>query len=305
MVFLRKVAMGPTNVALTRLLEADKALREAQANLENASRSVRLLERRVKELTERSAAVLVELRQSQARYGQLELDIRSREEHIEKLRSQQQNSKTHKEYQAFLTEINTAKIDKSKVEDEALKAMVAVDAAQKEAEQTSIQLEAEKKKLAETNAQIGAKLEALRAEVDGLAPLREEAAKAVPAKALDMFDRLAERHDGEAMAPIARPNRRVEEYACGACYMGLVVNVYNRLHSRDEVVTCPNCHRILYIPEDLPVEAAIIKRQRREPRDSDGPTVVTGRQVEAADIMRSVEEEPQAAGRPGDAPEAP
>ncbi|MGH7194240.1 MAG: hypothetical protein ACREJM_12035, partial [Candidatus Saccharimonadales bacterium] len=39
--------------------------------------------------------------------------------------------------------------------------------------------------------------------------------------------------------------------------MALVPDVYNKLHSRDELVFCPSCRRVLYIPEDLPPEAAI------------------------------------------------
>jgi hypothetical protein len=39
--------------------------------------------------------------------------------------------------------------------------------------------------------------------------------------------------------------------------MDLVTDVYNKLHSRDELVFCPSCRRILYIPEDLPPQAAI------------------------------------------------
>jgi hypothetical protein len=72
-----------------------------------------------------------------------------------------------------------------------------------------------------------------------------------------MFDRMSERFDGEAMAAIAKPDRRREEYVCTACNMDLVVDVYNKLHARDELVFCPSCRRILYIPDDLPPEVAI------------------------------------------------
>jgi hypothetical protein len=72
-----------------------------------------------------------------------------------------------------------------------------------------------------------------------------------------MFDRMSERFDGEAMSAIAKPDRRREEYVCTACNMDLVVDVYNKLHSRDELVFCPSCRRILYIPDDLPPEVAI------------------------------------------------
>jgi len=98
----------------------------------------------------------------------------------------------------------------------------------------------------------------LAAEVEALRPARDTAAAAVPPKGRDAFERLADRYDdGEAMSALEKPDRRREEYNCNACNMSLVADVYNKLHSRDELVFCPSCRRILYIPEDLPPEAAI------------------------------------------------
>jgi len=88
-------------------------------------------------------------------------------------------------------------------------------------------------------------------------PDRDAAAAALPPKVRDAFDRMADRYDGEAMAKLTRPDRRREEYSCDACNMELAIDVYNKLHSRDEVVFCPSCRRILYIPEDLTPENAI------------------------------------------------
>src|SRR5687768_5585157 len=44
--------------------------------------------------------------------------------------------------------------------------------------------------------------------------------------------------------------------------MDLVTDVYNKLHTRDELVFCPSCRRILYIPDDLPPELAIKARPK-------------------------------------------
>src|SRR5207249_4899061 len=96
-----------------KLFQADQALREAQGRLESASRSVRIQERRVHDLSENLKLNQSKLREQQAKAGELELDAKSRDAHIDKLRTQQQNSKNHKEYQAFLSEINTHKIDKA------------------------------------------------------------------------------------------------------------------------------------------------------------------------------------------------
>ena len=249
--------MGPTNVALVKLFNADRLLRDAQARLDEAGKNVRLQERRANDLDAKVKEAQTRLRQQQARAGQLDLDMRARDAQIERFRTQQQTAKNNKEYQAFLMEINTAKVDRGKVEDEAVKVMDAVEKIQAEVNTLSAQLEAERTKLTQVKSQLGDTLAKLQAEVDAMKPDRDAAASALPPKVRDAFDRMADRYDGEAMAKLTRPDRRREEYSCDACNMELAIDVYNKLHSRDEVVFCPSCRRILYIPEDLTPEAAI------------------------------------------------
>jgi len=256
--------MGPTNVALVKLFQADQALRAAQGRLDSASRSVRVQERRIAELNEKLKLTQQQLREQQAKAGQLDLDMKSREVRIEKLRTQQQNSHNHKEYQAFLTEINTEKIDKGKVEEEWLKVMEGVEKLQAELKGISEHVDAEKKTYEHTKQQLSGKLAQLQHEVDKLRPVRDEAAAGVPASARDTFERLADRFEGEALSALGKPDRRREEYICNACNMSLVADIYNRLHSRDDLVVCPNCRRLLYIPDELPPELAINTKPPRK-----------------------------------------
>jgi uncharacterized protein len=249
--------MGPTNVALVKLFQADQQLRAARERLDAAAKNVRVQERRVNDLAAKLAAAQKHHKEVQARSGTVDLDLKTRDIHIEKLRTQQQTAKNNKEYQAFLIEINTAKVDKAKVEEEAIRLMEQVDKAAAETAGITTQLEIERKRLTELAAQIDDTLKAHQAEVDALKPAREAAASALPAKVLAEFERLSDRFDGEALSAIAKPDRRREEYLCTSCNMDLVTDIYNKLHSRDELVFCPSCRRILYIPEDLPPEAAI------------------------------------------------
>ena len=249
--------MGPTNVALVKLFRADQALREAQSRLDAAARNVRIQDRRVADLAEKLKAAQTQLKGQQAQAGQLDLDLRTRDAHIEKLRTQQQTTKNNKEYQAFLIEISTAKVDRNKVEDEAMKVLEAVEKGQNEVGAMQAQHQAEQQKLQTMRQEGQDTLAKLEADVESMRPARDAAAAAIPARSRDAFDRLAERYDGEAMSALAKPDRRREEYICTACNMSLVINVYNKLHSRDELVFCPSCGRILYIPEDLPPETAI------------------------------------------------
>src|ERR1041385_3670288 len=113
--------MGPTNIALVNYYRADQRVREAQSRLDAATKDVRIQERRVSDLAEKHKLASTKLREAQSKQGQLDLDLKTRDAHIEKLRTQQQNAKNNKEYQAFLVEINTGKVDRNKIEEEALK----------------------------------------------------------------------------------------------------------------------------------------------------------------------------------------
>ncbi len=264
--------MGPTNVALVKLFRADQALREAQERLDAASKNVRVQERRVNDLTEKLKVAQTTLREAQSRAKQLELDQGSRDAHIEKLRSQQSVAKNHKEYQAFLIEINTQKVDRAKIEEEQLKVEESLDKSRAEVAALTAQSEAERAKLTTMKEQIGETLASHHAEVDSLLPARAAAAEAIPVRLRETFERLAEHHDGEAMSAISKPDRRKEEYLCTACNMELARDVYNKLHSRDEIIYCPSCRRILYIPDDLPPEEAI-GTGRPAPKAAKAPTL--------------------------------
>lgn len=259
--------MGPTNVALVKLFRADQALREAQGRLDAASKNVRIQERKVSDLTERAKTAQNRIRELQSKAGQFELDIKTREARIEKLRSQQQNATNNKEYQAFLLEISTEKVDRGKSEDELLKLMEQVEKQQAEQKEIAAQQEAEEQKLAAMRAQIGDNVATLKAEVESLRPARDEALAALPQRHRVTFERLAERYEGEALSALQKPDRRREEYLCSACMMDLVADVYNRLHTRDDMIFCTSCGRVLYIPEDLPPEVAINSRGKSESRE--------------------------------------
>ncbi len=283
--------MGPINIALVKLYQADQKLRAAQGRLEAASKDVRVQERRVNDLAEKQRLAGTKLMEARAQAGRVELDLKARDAHIEKLREQQQNAKNNKEYQAFLVEINTEKVDKDKIEDELIKLMEQVEKGQNESKELAVQLDAERAKLTSLKEQIGGKLAALQGEIEALRAPRQAAYDAVSPKARDIFERLADHHDGEALSAISKPDRRREEYVCSACNMELVTDVYNKLHSRDEMIFCPSCRRILYIPEDLPPETAVHKKKVPKPRKAKEVGAAPRRGESATDVLNSISSE--------------
>ena len=150
--------MGPTNIALVKLFRADQDLRDAQERLDAAEKNVRVQDRRTNDLAEKLRVAQAKVREQQVTAGRLDVELKSRDAHIEKLRTQQQTTKNHKEYQAFLTEINTEKIDKGKVEEEWQKVMEVVEKLQNEVKALTQQLETDTKACEQTKQQLGGRL---------------------------------------------------------------------------------------------------------------------------------------------------
>ncbi len=259
--------MGPTNKALLDLFRADTALRQAQANLDAATRGVRVQKKRAELAEKAHADTLNRLKHSRAQQMELDSDLRARDARIEHLRQQQQGAQNHKQFQNFLVEINTQKTDRSKVEEQAVAKLTEVEDLQKREAELREQTLAEQQRAEKLQTEIAATTVEVRSDIDRLTPLRQAAANGVPGPALSIFDKLADNYDGEAMAAVGHIEGRTENYYCTACNMELVVDVYNRLMTRDEVLSCPGCGRILYVPEDLtPDKAVRQKKVAKAPR---------------------------------------
>src|SRR5688500_16413446 len=278
--------MGPTNKALLDLFRADTALREAQSSLDAATRGVRVQRKRAELAEKAHAETHSRLKHAKAQQMELDSDLRARDARIEHLRKQQMEASNHKQFQTFLVEINTQKTDRAKVEEQAVAKLAEVEQLQKrDAEQQELAA-AEHLRADKLQKEIDATTTELRMEIRRLEPLRASSASAVPAAALTMFDKLADNYDGEAMAGVGHIEGRTESYYCTACNMELVVDVYNRLMTRDEVLTCPGCGRILYVPEELTPEKAV--RQKK-------PVKAPRKRAESASKPRKKGAKPQRA----------
>jgi predicted nucleic acid-binding Zn-ribbon protein len=286
--------MGPTNQALLALFRADSTYRSAQEELDTATRGVRIQRKRA-ELAEQALAQTVDaLKHATAQQMELDSDLKQRDEHIEHLRLQQQESQNHKQYQAFLGEINTQKVERGRVEEESAAKLQLVDSLKAQQQQEAEQAKAEREKAEQLQSDIGDTTARLEAKIAELKPVRDQAATAVPAGLLSSFERLADNYDGEALAAIGHIDGKEERYYCTACNMELVVDVYNRLMTRDDVVACPGCGRLLYVPEELTPEMAVRQKKTKRPSRAKGAkktgkkTIKRSRKGLPADLKRAI-----------------
>ena len=237
--------------ALHTLFLVDQQVRGLESRLDGARQHGRAQQIKIEQLTRQHDEVADRLKHAQAAAANFENDANATEQRIAKLRDQMNSAKTNKEYSTFLVEVNTLKVDKSKVEEQALEEMTRIETMKadlaaletKLAEQRKIKGRADQE-LADRQSEVAGRLEELKAE-------RADAAAKVPVDTLAVFNRLADNFDGEAMAPVIEADRRRLEYTCGGCFMQIPVERVNQLATQDRLVQCPSCQRMLYLEPEL------------------------------------------------------
>jgi predicted nucleic acid-binding Zn-ribbon protein len=168
--------------------------------------------------------------------------------------------KNNKEYSALLIEVNTIKVEKAKVEEQALEQMGKVEAVAGESQQVAGKAAAQEKLLTVAAGEVESCRAQIGTQLAELTKRRDAAAAEVPGDALTTFERSAKVHDGEAMAPVIEESRRHLEYSCGGCYMSIPVEQVNALTKEvTQLVCCTNCGRILFLEEELKSSMGINK----------------------------------------------
>jgi predicted nucleic acid-binding Zn-ribbon protein len=242
--------MGAMLQALFALQQVELQLVDIRRQLEHKQRLVKAQTRKLKASR---AAIEVErtnARRSQAEFDALDIDIKGRSANITRLREHLNTVRTNKEYAAVLARLNNEKADVSRLETRALGIMQAIDVRKQELAEHEQAESAEAERLEELRAQFEQARESFAGRLEELQATRRAAAAQIDQKTITLFERLSEHYDGEVLAEVEQPNPRRDDFVCAGCHMSLRAEVANTLKSRDEIVTCKNCGRILFMREE-------------------------------------------------------
>jgi predicted nucleic acid-binding Zn-ribbon protein len=241
--------MGPVLNGLIKLQSVENRLRAAKAKLARCRRSVIIQENQVRSLQNEIEAKKEEIQLTKVQCDRLELELKTRDEEITKLRASLNNARTNKEYAALLTQLNTTKADNSKIESQILDLMKDIEADEAECENTRKQIEQQKQKLDQTRAEAEVSAAKHEAEIEEIQAEWDKVAQTIPAEPLEMFKRVAETYDGHAVAVIEQQEGKTSTYSCGGCFMNIATECVNVLMTKDDIIRCPNCTRILVLGE--------------------------------------------------------
>jgi predicted nucleic acid-binding Zn-ribbon protein len=185
--------------------------------------------------------------QVKAKAEQVRKDVRFKEKDVEvqqsqraKLEAKLYEVKTNKEYSAVLSEIETSKAEKGRLEEEVLALMElgerlgpeVVEAEARFRRQTE-EAQAQERAAAEEQRALDADLQIARAE-------RESLARDVPRDILAQYDRLLKGRGGLAVALVGQSR------ICGGCRVTLTPQRFQEIRQSNQILTCESCGRILY-----------------------------------------------------------
>jgi predicted nucleic acid-binding Zn-ribbon protein len=174
-------------------------------------------------------------------------DIRTKEKELEyqaaqrkKLEAKLYEVKTNKEYSAVLAEIESAKVEKDRIEEEILALMELQERLGREVVEADARLRPHE---AEAKVQEGAATEELRAlevDVEAARSERESVVRDVPRDLLVQYARLLKGRAGLAVALVGSNG------ICSGCRVTLTPQRFNEVRQSSQILVCENCGRFLY-----------------------------------------------------------
>jgi uncharacterized protein len=188
-------------------------------------------------------------KQIESERKKLELDVEAKQQQINKYSNQQLQTKKNEEYRALANEIENCKKEITHIEDKELELMEQAEVVQKEV-LAAQQAAADAKKLVDSKvADIDAREKNLRAELTTLEANREELAAVVDDDVRSRYDRLLKNKGSTVVVGVSH-------HSCGGCHMKLSRGTVVACQGEQEIVTCPNCSRILYFTRDMDLAIA-------------------------------------------------
>jgi predicted nucleic acid-binding Zn-ribbon protein len=241
--------MGPLLDGLVKLQSIENRLRTFKSKITRSRRGVIFQENLLRQLQSGLEAKKEEIKLTRVQSDRLEVDLKIKDEHIAKMRAALNLAKNNKEYAAILTDLNTSKADNTKLETQILEFMKNTETDNAECEGIQKQIDEQMELVDKLRKGAEDKVTACENDMVSIQAEWDEAAKDLPADVLDIFKRVADTYDGEAIAQVSMQDERNGNYSCGGCFMRQPAEVANRLMTNDEIIRCTNCTRILVMEE--------------------------------------------------------
>ena len=227
---------------LIKLQDCDSQLVKLSAKKKILPENIEKLDKEFnlfKEGIERNKVKYDELK---SRHTENENKIKKVNEGIVKTKERMLEVKNNKEYQAMLKEIEIAESSRGEIEtqiisllDELDKLSVLVKKDEEILKQSRSKYEQEKKAMEDD-------LNAVDTDVANWEQKRIDLQRDVPDELLVRYERIKKRNKGIGVTSVWKA-------VCNGCHMNIPPQLYNELQRSDDLLSCPNCNRIMYFQD--------------------------------------------------------
>lgn len=238
--------------------ELDKLidLQKTDTNLRRLKRLLETAETRRAEIEqqfEQHASSIREIQNKRdslnASRADLERQIAESKTYLERADRNLKHAQNQKEYETAMRDIDTGQKQIAAFETQIVEIMDELEGVQMELEDRAEEINTLDAKRDAALADFDTALATDKAEFEKDTAKRAEAFATLPARLASVYDRLAQRsRDGIAVAEVINGS-------CSACFISLRPQVQLNVKKGDEIITCENCTRIMYISREAEASA--------------------------------------------------
>ncbi len=226
---------------LIELQKTDTSIRKLKESIESAE------ERRagIEQEFEGRASSIREIQgkrdTAQAARAELEKQIAENKVYIERAERNLKNSQNQKEYETAMRETDALQKQVSALETQVLEKMTEIEEVEQVLAERADEINSLESNRNSALKVFDAKINKNKKEYEIETKKREEVFVTLPTRMGSVYNRLAQRsRDGIAVAEVVNGS-------CSACFMSLRPQVQVEMKTSDQIITCENCTRILYL----------------------------------------------------------
>lgn len=232
---------------LVELQKVDDQIHIIRKDLTCAPKEIEELKAAFTRLEEERVRVQDKLEHLKEQEKRLNIDIEDDAGRIKKSKSKLMQVGNTKEYQAMMREMDSLeKINRDREEEKTvmLEELTRVNEAFSDVEERYAAMRTD---LAEKEANLAARMEKAHNELKGLDERRRETSKDIPLPVLSRYEFIRERLDYPVIVPVFGG-------ICSGCNISIPPQSYIELQKGKQILSCPNCQRLIYWSEHFTAE---------------------------------------------------
>lgn len=224
---------------LIELQKSDSAIRTLNVRKTKLPEKIAELDRNLVAVTAAVEAIRNKHEELTKRQREKESDLKKGQDALKKTQERLTEVKTNKEYQAVLKEIELIKAKNGEREDDIISALEEADRVRGEVKVKEAALEEYRQQYEKERKNVEGELGTLDGELLTFRQKNDEIRKQVAGDILRRYESIQGLRNGIAVV-------QVWKEVCRGCHMNIPPQLYNELQKTADLLSCPNCNRIIY-----------------------------------------------------------